>query len=71
MKPYTFAKTVSPLKIVARNILNLSSLILLVNTATYRHQISALLAKILGLPNTQCISGICYDNSTNTEHRRK
>lgn len=39
--------------------------------AKYRHQISALLAKIFGLPNTQCISGTCYDNSTNTDHRRK
>jgi predicted DCC family thiol-disulfide oxidoreductase YuxK len=39
--------------------------------AKYRHQISALLAKIFALPNTQCISGTCYDNSTNTDHRRK
>ena len=39
--------------------------------AKYRHQISALLAKIFGLPNTQCISGTCYDKSTNTDHRRK
>ncbi|TWX64763.1 DUF393 domain-containing protein [Colwellia demingiae] len=39
--------------------------------AIYRHQLSALLAKIFGLPNNQCISGTCYDNPTNTDHRRK
>ncbi|TMM43958.1 thiol-disulfide oxidoreductase DCC family protein [Colwellia ponticola] len=44
--------------------------------AKYRHQISAFFAKIFGLPTTQfisgkCISGTCYDKSTNTDNRRK
>jgi len=39
--------------------------------ARYRHPISAFLAKIFGLKTTQCNSGTCYDNSTNTDHRRK
>ena len=39
--------------------------------AKYRHQISAFLAKIFGLKTTHCTSGTCYDNSTNTDHRRK
>lgn len=39
--------------------------------AKFRHPISAVLAKIFGLPNTQCSSGTCYDNSANTHRRRK
>jgi predicted DCC family thiol-disulfide oxidoreductase YuxK len=39
--------------------------------AKFRHPISALLAKLFGLPTTQCSSGTCYDNSANTHHRRK
>ncbi|MFQ3267080.1 MAG: putative DCC family thiol-disulfide oxidoreductase YuxK [Colwellia sp.] len=39
--------------------------------AKYRHEISAFLAKRFGLKATHCISGTCYDNSTNADHRRK
>jgi predicted DCC family thiol-disulfide oxidoreductase YuxK len=39
--------------------------------AKYRHQISALLAKIFGIKTTNCNSGTCYDKSTNTDHWRK
>jgi hypothetical protein len=41
--------------------------------AKYRHKISALLAKIFGIKATHpdCNSGTFYDNSTNTDHRRK
>ena len=39
--------------------------------AKYRHQISALLAKIFGIKTTNCTSGTCYDKSTNTDHWRK
>jgi predicted DCC family thiol-disulfide oxidoreductase YuxK len=41
--------------------------------AKYRHQISALLAKVFGIKVTHphCNSGTCYDNSTNTDNRRK
>lgn len=39
--------------------------------AKYRHQISALLAKIFNLDTTQCITGTCYDKRTNTDHRGK
>lgn len=39
--------------------------------AKYRHPISAFLGKLFGLKTTQCISGTCYDNSTNTNNRRK
>ena len=39
--------------------------------AKFRHPISAILAKLFGLPNSQCSAGTCYDNTTNTHHRRK
>jgi len=39
--------------------------------AKYRHQISAFIAKIFGIKSPHCISGTCYDNSTNTHNRRK
>lgn len=39
--------------------------------AKYRHPISALLAKIFKIKTTHCTSGTCYDNPTNTDHRRK
>jgi len=39
--------------------------------AKYRHQISTLLAKVFGINTPNCISGTCYDNSANTNHRRK
>tara|TARA_B110000881_G_C18414733_1_gene432851 strand:+ start:264 stop:689 length:426 start_codon:yes stop_codon:yes gene_type:complete len=39
--------------------------------AKFRHPISAILAKLLGLPTNQCSSGTCYDHSANTHHRRK
>lgn len=39
--------------------------------AKYRHQISAILAKTFGINQTNCISGTCNDNSTNSDHRRK
>lgn len=39
--------------------------------AKYRHQISAFLAKIFGIKTANCSSGTCYDNSTNTDNRRK
>lgn len=39
--------------------------------AKYRHQISALLAKAFNIKATHCTSGTCYDNRTNTDHRRK
>jgi len=39
--------------------------------AKYRHQISALLVKLFNISTTNCASGTCYDNRTNTDHRRK
>jgi len=39
--------------------------------ARYRHQISALLAKVFGIKTTNCSSGTCHDNSTNTDNWRK
>ncbi|MBA6351512.1 thiol-disulfide oxidoreductase DCC family protein [Colwellia sp. BRX9-1] len=39
--------------------------------AKYRHQISALLAKVFGIKTANCNSGTCYDKSTNTDHWRK
>ena len=39
--------------------------------AKYRHQISAFLAKIFGIKTASCSSGTCYDNSKNTDNRRK
>lgn len=39
--------------------------------AKYRQPISSFLAKIFGLKATNCNSGTCYDNSTNTDNRRK
>jgi len=39
--------------------------------AKYRHQISALLAKLFHIKTTHCTSGTCDDNRTNTDHRRK
>jgi predicted DCC family thiol-disulfide oxidoreductase YuxK len=38
--------------------------------AKYRHQISALLAKKLGIKAANCHSGTCHDNPENTDHRR-
>jgi predicted DCC family thiol-disulfide oxidoreductase YuxK len=48
----------------------LSHLVYLI-LAKYRHQISAFLAKVFGIKKTHCSSGTCYDNSTNTDNRRK
>ena len=39
--------------------------------AKYRQQISALMAKLFNIKTTNCTSGTCYDNRTNTDHRRK
>lgn len=39
--------------------------------AKYRHQISALLAKVFNLKTINCSSGTCYDKPTNTDNRRK
>ncbi|GGI82645.1 redox protein [Shewanella hanedai] len=39
--------------------------------AKYRHQISAFIAKFFGIKTKHCNSGTCYDNSTDTDHRRK
>ncbi|PQJ55153.1 DUF393 domain-containing protein [Psychrosphaera saromensis] len=39
--------------------------------AKYRQPISSFLAKVFGLKANNCNSGICYDNSTNTDNRRK
>ena len=39
--------------------------------AKYRHQISSFFAKVFGIKTTNCISGTCYDKSTNTDHWRK
>lgn len=39
--------------------------------ARYRHQISALLAKIFNIKTTQCTSGTCYENKTDIDNRRK
>ena len=39
--------------------------------ARYRHQISACMAKVFGLDTSHCSSGTCYDNSSNTNNRRK
>lgn len=39
--------------------------------AKYRHTISAFLAKIFGIKTASCSSGTCYDNSKNTDNRRK
>ena len=39
--------------------------------AKYRHQISALLAKIFNIKTTHCTSGACYENRANLDNRRK
>ena len=39
--------------------------------AKYRHPISAGVAKLFNLDNSQCISGTCYDKQTNSNNRRK
>lgn len=39
--------------------------------AKYRQPISSVLTKLFGLKAISCHSGTCYDNSTNTDRRRK
>lgn len=39
--------------------------------ARYRHPVSAFLSRVFGIGTQQCVSGTCYDKSTDTDHRRK
>jgi len=39
--------------------------------ARYRHQVSAMLAKVFGIKSPNCSSGACYDQPKNTDHRSK
>ncbi len=39
--------------------------------AKYRHQISALLAKVFNIKTTHCTAGACYEHRANLDNRRK
>jgi predicted DCC family thiol-disulfide oxidoreductase YuxK len=51
-------------------ILKTLSHLLYLGIAKYRQPISSTLAKLFNL-KTNCNSGVCFDKSTNTHHRRK